>query len=142
MENIIKIQDVLDNKISMQDAKMMLIIHQGETYKYFDEGCSRYVFVNKQDSKVIKLAKEKFSNMFNIQEDKIYKEASKKNKKQMCKTKLINGFIEQEFCLPIKFGGKKLSIPERLFASSCRNEVGWHSKGHLVCFDLDEFKKY
>lgn len=27
------------------------------------------------------------------------------------------------------------------FAMSCRNEVGWKD-GELVCYDLDEFKKY
>ena len=29
-----------------------------------------------------------------------------------------------------------------LFADSCRGEVGWTKEGKLVCFDLDEYKKY
>jgi len=60
----------------------------------------------------------------------------------MAKTQLVNGMVEQEFLTPIKFGGRRLSIPQKLFASKCRNEVGWTDDGRLVCFDLDEFKKY
>lgn len=142
MSNIIKIQDVLENKISLDEARFMLILHEGQQFKYFDEGCTRYVFVNKDKSKVIKLCKEHMSNMFNTEEAKIYEEAPEEDKNKMAKTKLVNGFIEQEFCLPIKYGGIKLNLEQRLFASKCRDEVGWDKEGNLVCFDLDEYMKY
>ena len=136
------VQDIMDNKISLSEARMMAIMHENEVYKYFDEGNTRYVFANEDESKVIKLCKERMSNMFNEQEAKIYENASDEDKTQMANTKMINGFIEQEFCLPIKWSGEKLNIKQRRFSLSCRDEVGFNKDGELVCFDLDEFKKY
>lgn len=136
------VQDIIDNKITVEQAASMAIMHQGETFEYFDEGCTRFVFVNKDKTKVIKLEKgHRGDNHFNKLEADIYSEASEDTKSQMAETVMVNGFIEQEFVLPIKFGGRKLSMEQIRFAQSCRNEVGW--KGDkLVCFDLDEFKKY
>lgn len=54
----------------------------------------------------------------------------------------LEGFIEQEFCTPLKESDNVLTLKQILFASSCRNEVGWTKDNRLVCFDLDEFKKY
>ena len=138
----LNINYIIEQQISLRDAQDMLIIHNNETFKYFDEGNTRYVFVNNDKTKVIKLAKDKFSNKFNEVEFDIYQNADEKYKKQMAPTRLENGFIEQDFCLPIKYGGRRLTIKEKLFASACRNEVGWDQEGNLVCFDLDEFLKY
>jgi len=79
---------------------------------------------------------------FNQEEFDIYENAKGERRDQMVETTISSGIIEQEFVTPIKFGGKKLTIPQRMFAMSCRNEVGWSKDGKLLCFDLDEYKKY
>lgn len=142
MGQIINVIDVLENKISLEEAKSMVIMHKGEAYTYFDEGCTRHVFVNKDETRVIKILQRSSGKDFNTEEAQIYNNASVEDKEQMAKTELVNGMIEQEFVTPIKFGGKRLTIPQKLFASKCRNEVGWTDDGRLVCFDLDEFMKY
>ena len=142
MGKIILVQDIIENKITLEQARDQSIMHKGEVYAYFDEGCTRYVYANEDNTKVIKLLKSDIGINYNETEVEIYKNAKPDDKKQMAETELIHGFIEQEFVTPIKFAGKKLTIPQRLFASSCRNEVGWRENGDLVCFDLDEFKKY
>ena len=141
MSKIIMVQDIIEQKITVEEAASMVIMHQGETFEYFDEGCTRYVFANKDKTKVIKLEMNN-STMFNKEEADIYERASDEVKAQMAETKMVNGFIEQEFCMPIKFAGQKLTMSQIRFASSCRDEVGWNQKGELVCFDLDEYKKY
>jgi hypothetical protein len=142
MGQIINVIDVLENKISLEEAKNMLIFHKGELYSYFDEGCTRHVFVNKDETRVIKILQDNRGKDFNTEEATIYANSSDETKEQMAKTELVSGMIEQEFVTPIKFGGKRLSIAQKLFASKCRNEVGWTEDGRLVCFDLDEFMKY
>jgi hypothetical protein len=142
MSRIINVQDVLENKITVQEAKQMVIMHKGEAYTYFDEGLTRHVFVNKDETKVIKILQYNYGINYNIEEAKIYTNANDEDKEQMVNTTLVNGLIEQDFVTPIKFGGRRLNIAQRLFASKCRNEVGWTSDGRLQCFDLDEFKKY
>ena len=142
MTKIIQVIDVIENKISLSEAKKMVIMHKGEAYTFFDEGLTRHVYANKDNTKVIKLLQRESGKDFNIEEDNIYKKASDEHKANMVETKLVNGLIEQEFVTPIKFGGKRLSIPQRLFASKCRNEVGWTEDGRLQCFDLDEYMKY
>lgn len=125
-------------------VKKQVIIYKGEAYTFFDEGLTRYVFANKDKTKVIKLLIEKNNFDFNLEEYEIYQNADEDTREQLAKTELTsNGLvIEQEFCNPIKFDERKLSIPQMLFASSCRDEVGWNKDGKLVCFDLNEFKKY
>lgn len=142
MSNIINVIDVVENKISLEEAKKMVVMHKGEAYTYFDEGLTRHVYANADNTKVIKLLIRGNGIDYNTEEAEIYANASDEDKEQMTETKLVNGLIEQKFCTPIKFGGKRLSIPQRLFASKCRNEVGWTEDGRLVCFDLDEYKKY
>ena len=142
MGEIINVQQILENKITLEEAKSMIIMHKGEAFTYYDEGCTRHVFANKDETKVIKILQRDTGQDFNTEEALIYKNASEEVKMQMANTELVNGMVEQEFCLPIKFGGKRLSIAEKLFARQCRNEVGWADDGRLVCFDLDEFKKY
>ena len=137
IEHIIK-KDI-DSSITQQ-----VIIHKGEAFTYFDEGLTRYVFVNAEKTKVIKILIDKDSKDYNLEEIEIYENASEDKKEQLAKTEIChNGLvIEQEFCNPIKLDSRKLTIPQMLFASSCRNEVGWNKDGKLVCFDLDEYKKY
>jgi hypothetical protein len=142
MGSIINIQQIIGNEVSVSDAKSMIIMHKGEAYTFFDEGCTRHVFVNKNDSKVIKILRRNYGLNYNEEEVKIYENASNGDKGQMTNTTIFNGIIEQDFCTPIKFGGKRLNANEKSFAKSCRDEVGWTEDGKLVCFDLDEFKKY
>jgi hypothetical protein len=142
MGQIINVIDVIENKISLSEAKKMVIMHKGEAYTYFDEGLTRHVYVNADETKVIKLLIKENCKDYNTEEFEIYTNASDEIKAEMVETTISNGLIEQEFVTPIKFGGKRLTIPQRLFASSCRNEVGWDKDGKLLCFDLDEYKKY
>ncbi len=142
MGQIINVIEVLENRITLEEAKSMVIMHKGEAYTYFDEGCTRHVFVNKDETRVIKILQRDNYKDFNTEEANIYINATDEVKNQMAKTELVNGMVEQEFVTPIKFGGRRLSIPQKLFASKCRNEVGWTEDGRLVCFDLDEFMKY
>lgn len=137
IEHILQ-QEVRDN--IRQDA----IFHKGEVFTYFDEGSTRHVYVNADKTKVIKILIRKDTIDYNLTEAKIYDNASDEVKGQMAKTELtMDGLlIEQEFCNPIKFDDRKLTIPQIRFAKSCRDEVGWNKDGELVCFDLDEFKRY
>ena len=138
IEQVIK-QDKIDSSITKQ-----AIIYKGEAYTFFDTGLTRFVFTNKDKTKVIKLLIDKRGMDFNLEESDIYDNASDEKKLELAKTELTyNGsIIEQEFCNPIKFDDRKMTIPQMLFASSCRNEVGWTKEGKLVCFDLDEYKKH
>ncbi len=138
IENVIKL-DRIDNSIK-DDA----ILYKDEIFTYFDSGLTRHVFVNADKTKVIKLLINKDGSDFNSDEINIYNNASKKNKAEMAKTELTYGglIIEQEYCNPIKLDKRKLTIGQMLFATSCRNEVGWTAEGKLVCFDLDEYKRY
>ena len=140
MSTIHNIQE-LTEKHSLQQAQGTIIFHNNEYFKYWDEGCSRYVYVNEDRTKVIKIEKFQYGS-FNKEEAEVWNKASEENRELMVEAKLIGNIIEQEFVLPIKFGGKRLNIEQRLFASSCRNEVGWTKDGKLKCFDLDEFKRY
>ena len=142
MGQIINVIDVLENKISLEEAKSMVIMHKGEAYTFFDEGCTRHVYANEDQTKVIKLLQRDTGINYNQEEYDIYTKASDEVKEEMVTTTISNNLIEQEFVTPIKFGGKRLSIAQKLFASKCRNEVGWTADGRLQCFDLDEYKKY
>lgn len=122
------------------------ILYKGEAFTFFDSGLTRYVFANDDKTKVIKILIEKEVGRFdyNKEESEIYTNASDEKKAKLAKTELTyNGtIIEQEFCNPIKFDKRKLTLPQILFAGACRNEVGWTKEGNLVCFDLDEYMKY
>lgn len=142
MSNIINIVSDNNEKISLNIAKNSILMYKGETYTFFDEGTTRFVYVNKSQTKVIKVLKNDCGYDYNDLESKIYQNASLDDKNQMVPTELVNGLIEQDFVTPINFAGKKLNIQQKIFALSCRNEVGWDANDNLVCFDLDEFKKY
>lgn len=136
---IILQQDQLDRSIREQ-----AILYKGEVYSYFDQGLTRYVFANADKTKVIKLLIRKDQFDFNKEEAIVYELADDEQKKQLAHTQLtLNGMVvEQEFCEPQKFAKKSLTIQQMMFASSCRDEVGWTADGRLVCYDLSEFKKY
>lgn len=70
IENIIS-QDKLDSSITSQ-----AIMYKGELYTYFDKGFTRYVFVNKDKTKVIKLLINKNGENYNENEFEIYNDAS------------------------------------------------------------------
>ena len=133
------LQYEIDNKV-----KNDVILYKGEIFTFFDCGLTRYVFTNKDKTKVIKLLISERGKDYNEEEYLIYEKANENVKKEMAETTLeYDGMvIEQEFCEPIKFSERKLTIPQMLFARSCRDEVGWNKDGNLVCFDLDEYKKY
>lgn len=142
MEKTIKISEVNIEQITLSEARVMVLLHEGVVYTFFDEGTTRFVFKNQDNSKVLKMNKGAMID-YNQLEVEIYNQSSEIDQKQMAKPKLLtNGWIEQEFCMPIKFAGIKLNEEQKMFAFSCRKEVGFNTKGELVCFDLDEYKKY
>lgn len=139
-----KVETIFNHKIS-EDVRSKVIIFKNEAYSYFDSGLSRHVFVNKDKTKVIKiLISDTDGHNFNLDEYEIYNSASENNKKQMAYTEISsdNTIIVQEYCSPIKFDERQMTLPQIRFALSCRNEVGWTNDGKLVCFDLDEFKRH
>lgn len=138
IEHVIQ-QDKIDKSIRNQ-----AILYKGEAYTYFDSGLTRHVFVNADKTKVIKILVNKNHKDFNLDEVERYENANAKTRAEMAHTEITyDGFVvEQEFCNPIKFDDRKLTIPQIMFATSCRNEVGWNKDGKLVCFDLDEYKRY
>jgi hypothetical protein len=139
-----KIEQVIQFETREQSITEHVILYKGEAYTFFDNGLTRYVFANADKTKVIKILIKKDSYDYNEEEFDIYNNASESNRTKMAKTELTyNGeIIEQEFCNPIKFDNRSLTIPQILFANKCRNEVGWNKNGELVCFDLNEFMKY
>lgn len=140
---MVKIENILQQEVR-DDIQSQAIFHNNEVFTFFDCGLTRHVFVNKDKTKVIKILIDSNSKDFNLEEAEIYENASDERKKEYAETKLVMGglLIEQEFCNPIKFDDRKMTIPQIMFASSCRDEVGWTEDGRLVCFDLDEYKKY
>lgn len=139
-----KIEHIIQQEQLTDAIKKQVILYKGEAYTYFDSGNTRHVFVNSDKTKVIKILVNKFHKEFNEEEVEIYRNATDEQKSQMADTKTkYNGFVvEQEFCNPIKWDDRELTIAQMLFAASCRDEVGWTYDGRLVCFDLDEYKKY
>lgn len=139
-----RIEQVADFGVERRDVESDVILYKGEAYTYFDSGLTRYVFVNADKTKVIKILINKNGFDFNEEEKNIYDNALPEHREKMAKTELTTygTIIEQEFCNPIKFDDRRLTIKQMLFANACRSEVGWNSKGELVCFDLNEYMKY
>ena len=76
MSKVIKVIDVIEHKVTLAEAKKMVIMHKGEAYTFFDEGCTRHVYVNNDETKVIKLLKKDSGKNFNTEEAEIYNNAS------------------------------------------------------------------
>lgn len=138
IEQVIQMENI-DKSITSQ-----VILYKGEAYTYFDSGLTRHVFMNTDKTKVIKILIDKHSKEYNEEEVEIYNNANEEQRAEMAVTSTTyDGFVvEQEFCNPIKFDDRKMTMQQMLFAKSCRNEVGWDKDGNLKCFDLDEFKRY
>lgn len=139
-----KIEQIIKSNRLDESVKKDVIIYKGESFTFFDTGLTRFVFVNKSKTKVIKILINKRGPDYNQEEIDIYTNASDELKKQLAATELTyNGLIiEQEYVNPIKLDSRSLTIPQMMFAAGCRNEVGWDKEGNLKCFDLDEYKKY
>lgn len=137
-----KIEQILQQK--RRDVTNDIVLYKGETFTYWDSGLTRHVFVNADKTKVIKFLIEKDHKDYNLEEFNIWDKASDEVRNELAQTslELEGSVIEQEFCNPIKFDGRKLSMKQILFAGRCRNEVGWDKDGNLKCFDLSEYKQY
>lgn len=137
----------IENVISFNELKKSndVVIYKNEVFYYFDTGLSRKVYVNEEKTKVIKIEINDYP-YHNKKEFEIYKNSNQKD--LMCFTEYVNelNIIIQDFVIPLKFANEtlksKLTIKDFVFASSCRNEVGFDKNNKLICFDLDEFKKY
>lgn len=119
------------------------VVFNNEIYTYLDSGLTRKVYLNEDRTKVVKILIDNQFN-FNKSEFDTYNNSSDDNRKQMAETFLSkDGFyVIQEFVENVKFSSKQMTMKQILFSQSCRNEVGWTTDGRLVCFDLDEYKKY
>lgn len=137
-----KIENIISIEKADPSVKNDAILYKGEVFTFFDSGLTRHVYVNDSKTKVIKVLIEKHSIDYNQVEVDVYNRASDETKKQLAETSFDGYVIEQEYCNPIKMDERKMTIPQIMFASSCRNEVGWTADGRLVCFDLDEYKRY
>lgn len=136
--------EIISQFRSRQDVQKQAIVFDNEVFTYFDEGLTRYVFVNEDKTRVIKILIDATMKDYNTEEAEIYDKASDKVRSEMAETRLVAGglLIEQEFCNPIKFDDRELDLKQLQFASACRDEVGWDKDGNLVCFDLDEYRRY
>jgi hypothetical protein len=132
---IINIVDNIKNKIEC-------VFYKGEEWNLFDSGLTRKVFVNSECTKVIKLLIDEHGINHNQIEFDIYSNSNSTSEFALTEISSDKSIIEQEFVLPIKFSNKELSLKEIQFANSCRGEVGWNINNKLVCFDLDEYRKY
>ena len=139
-----KIEHVLQQERLDRTIEKKVILYKGEAYTYYDTGNTRYVFVNDSKTRVIKLLIDQNYKDFNLEEIEIYKNASNETRKEMAETVMnYDGLVvEQEYCIPLKWDDRKMTMQQILFAKSCRNEVGWDKDGNLKCFDLDEYKRY
>jgi hypothetical protein len=143
-----KIEHIIRKEVLSEEMKNQTLHFQGEQYFYFDSGNTRHVFANKNKTKVVKILinKNGFFTDFNQEEYDIYQNADETTKTALAKTEIhtegFNTVIVQEFCNPIDQDERSMTIPETLFAESCRNEVGWTADGRLVCYDLSEYKRY
>jgi len=137
---MVKIEQILE--IDKRDNKQDVILYKGEAWCYFDSGLTRHVFTNKNKTKVIKFLIEKDHYNFNKEEFDVYEKAKDRQYLAFTTLELNGNIIEQEFCNPIKFDERKLTMKQMLFANRCRNEVGWDKYGNLKCFDLSEYNQY
>jgi hypothetical protein len=137
-----KIEQILEQK--KRDVTSDIVLYNGEAFAYWDSGLTRHVFVNADKTKVIKFLIEKDHKDYNLEEFEVWRKSSEENRTKLAKTSLeLNGnVIEQEFCNPIKWDERKMSMKQILFAGRCRHEVGWDKDGNLKCFDLSEYKQY
>ena len=124
------------------EVRKQAVLYKSEVFTYFDEGLTRWVLTNEDKTKVVKFLKDPHGPAYNTQEVDAYDSASEKAKLELAETKGDAFIVEQEFCNPIKWDDRDLTLPQVLFARSCRNEVGWDADGNLKCFDLDEYRKY
>src|SRR5258708_5437043 len=110
IEHIIQ-QNKIDKSIQNQ-----AILYKGEAYTYFDSGLTRHVFINADKTKVIKILVDKNHIDFNLEEIEIYENANDKVRTEMAHTvTAYDGFVvEQEFCNPIKFDDRRLTIPQMM----------------------------
>lgn len=123
-------------KINKED-KFDSVFYKDEVYTFLDSGLTRNVFVNSDKTKVIKLLidldginhNEIESNLFDLDNDEMaFTEYDKEY-----------NIIVQEYIKPVD---RELTLQEIKFSMSCRGEVGLNKLDKLVCYDLDEYKKY
>jgi len=130
------------NKTNDIERDFEYIFYKGEQWKFYDSGLTRNVFVNEDKTKVIKVLINSDGINHNKLEYDIYNDSDDKSEFAFTEISSDNTIVEQEYVEPIKFSSKELTLREILFANSCRGEVGWNKENKLVCFDLDEYKKY
>lgn len=118
------------------------VLYKGEIYTYYDEGLTRMVYVNNDQTKVIKQLIHPDEVNHNKIEYDLYTNSSEKDLMAHTVLSEDGSIVEQEFVLPVKYSDKELTMSEIIFSGRCRDEVGWNSQGKLVCFDISEFKQY
>lgn len=130
---------MLELRVDIRDSEYDGILYRGEVYEYLDSGLTRRVYVNSDRTKVIKILIDDDGINHNEIERDIYN--SKKGCGELCHTyydKELN-IIVQDYLRPID---RELLPGEIRLSMSCRGEVGLDVNDRLLCYDLDEYRKY
>jgi len=140
--------EIVTDQLSKERDEDVIIVN-GEAFTYKASGLTRRVYQNADKTKVIKIALRTSYQYNNLEEVKIYENASEKVKSQMAETRLLdNGYIEQEFLwtlddpLTDTMITRDITVEEIRFARSCRNDVGFDKNGVMKVHDLEEYLKY
>jgi len=140
--------EIVTDQLSKERDEDVIIVN-GEAFTYKASGLTRRVYQNADKTKVIKIALRTSYQYNNLEEVKIYENASEKVKSQMAETKLLeNGYVEQEFLwtlddpLTDSMITRDITVEEIRFARSCRNDVGFDKNGVMKVHDLEEYLKY
>lgn len=140
--------ELITDQLSKEKDEDVIIVN-GEVFTYKASGLTRRVYQNSDKTKVIKIALRTSYQNNNLEEVKIYENASQKAKSQMAETRLLdNGYVEQEFLwtlddpLTDTMITREITVEEIRFARSCREDVGFDKNGVMKVYDLEEYKKY
>lgn len=140
--------EIISDQLSREKDEDVIIVN-GEAFTYKASGLTRRVYQNADKTKVIKIALRTSYQNNNLEEAKIYENASEKVKSQMAETRLLdNGYIEQEFLwtlddpLTESTITREITVEEIRFARSCREDVGFDKNGVMKVHDLEEYGKY
>lgn len=144
-----KIEQIIDVNTASVVSKADVILVNGKVFTYKNTGLTRRVFVNEDKTLIVKVPITRHDQKHNDNEAELWNTLSVDDRKQLAETqRLSNGYILQEYLHTLddtdteEWLGRPMTMPEILFAGSCRNDVGFDSNGVLKCYDYDEFKKY
>lgn len=144
-----KIEQIINIDNAQISFKADAVFINNEVFTFKNTGLTRCVYENKDKTLVIKVPVMPHHQKHNDNEAKLWEEADEERRKELAETKILsNGYILQEYLHTMDdpdtktWLGRKMTMAEIRFASSCRNDVGYDTEGNLKCYDYDEFKQY